>query len=269
MKLTDEHFRDWLQTKGLGSRTIIQYLWYLEKFGDEKVCQNSIISFLQKHNNPVCRAFINNYLAFRKTQGIKEDIALPKISGRKRTRLPNILSLEEIEKISKAMITERDAIMVLLGYYGGLRISELINIKPYDFQWTIWTRKPSLNGSLKVIGKGDKQRMVYIPQKLMARIYQWIKNSVANAQSKDTRLFNISVRRFEHILAKGSLKAIGRHVNPHSLRHSMGTALMNSGWNLKEIADYLGHQSITTTQIYTHVNAVKLKDKFSEFISNE
>jgi site-specific recombinase XerD len=152
--------------------------------------------------------------------------------------------------------------MILLTFYGGLRIAELCTIKPYDFNWEGWLRAPDELGRLKVIGKGNKQRPVFVPSKLMARIYTWIKNEVSHSQSKDASLFRISPRRWESIIERASQISIGRRISPHNLRHSCGTWLSENGFSLQEISEYLGHSSVSTTQIYVHLSQEKMKDKY-------
>jgi integrase/recombinase XerC len=141
-------------------------------------------------------------------------------------------------------------------------VGELCHIKPYDFKWDNWIKMPNETGDLKVIGKGNKQRNVFVPQALMQRTYQWIRTTISKSQSRDAPLFHMGVRCFEDKLGKASLKAIGRHIHPHLLRHACGTWLKQRKWDLKDIADFLGHNSINTTQIYTHISNEQLSEKY-------
>lgn len=264
---------NWLEAKGLSKNTIGQYSFYFDKFEFEKLSQPYLIEYINRHNNNVARAFLKNLLHFIKTSEFPKEIKLliaeleiPTITGRKKVRLPQVLSEEQVFQLSSAMQTERNKIMTLLTFYGGLRVSELIKIKPYDFNWEGWLRAPNELGRLKVIGKGDKQRPVFVPSKLMARVYTWIKKEISSKQGKDIYLFRIGRKRWEQILDKASQISVGRHINPHLLRHSCGTWLRDSGWDLKEIAEYLGHENINTTAIYTHISQEKLKDKFQSLM---
>ena len=266
-----KNWNGWLQAKGLCANTIKQYNKYFDKFEFDKLSQPYLIEYINNHNNNVARAFLKNLLHFVKTGEFPKEVKLliseldiPKITGRKKFRLPQVLSEEQVFQLSNAMQTERNKIMVLVTFYGGLRVAELTRIKPYDFNWELWLRAPDELGRLKIIGKGDKQRPVFVPAKLMARVYTWIKNEVSGHQSKDMRLFKIGERRWEQLLDRASQISIGRHINPHLLRHSCGTWLRDNGWDLKEIAEYLGHENINTTAIYTHISQEKLKDKFTE-----
>lgn len=265
----------WLGAKGLSPRTIKEYCFYFDKFNFETFTQSYLNEFIVKHNNLVARAFLKNLLHYIKTNEFPKEIKvllneieIPKFTGAKKVRLPNVLSPEQVQSIANAMNNQRNKFMVLISFYGGLRREELLTIKPYDFNWDGWLKNPGDNGRLRVIGKRNKQRGVFIPQEIMAQIYQWIKSEVSKRQSKDEPIFNIGENRWKDILHKASVQALGKHINPHLLRHSCGSWLRDNGWDLKEIAEYLGHDSIQSTQIYTHISQEKLKDKFSKLIGN-
>lgn len=217
---------NWLQAKGLSPNTIEQYTHYFQKFEFDKLSQNYLVEYITHFNNNVARAFLKNLLHFIKTGDFPKeikiliaDMEIPKVTGRKKVRIPEILSEEQVFRVSNAVNGERNKIMVLLTFFGGLRVSELCKIKPYDFMWENWLRNPEDIGRLRVIGKGNKQRPVLIPSKLMARIYTWIKNEVSNIQSKDVKLFGIKSRRWRQILDRAGEVAIGRRIHPHLLRH--------------------------------------------------
>lgn len=252
----------WLQAKGLSPNTIKQYSYYFDKFEFDRLSQPYMIEYINHYNNNVARAFLKNLLHFIKTNDFPKEIKLliaeleiPEITGRKKVRLPQILSEEQVFQLSNAMQTERNKIMTLLTFFGGLRVAELIKIKPYDFNWEAWLRAPDELGRLKVIGKGDKQRPVFVPSKLMARIYTWIKNEVSHMQSKDAYLFKISTQRWEQIVDRASHISLGRHINPHILRHLLpeqAQILTPDGWkfhNEIKAGDKVFSYNIKTNQI--------------------
>lgn len=273
INLDKTQWDNWLIAKGLSSNTIGQYSYYFEKFEFDKLSQSYLIEYITRYNNNVARAFLKNLLHFIKTNEFPKEIKflisefeIPKITGRKKVRIPQVLSEEQTFQLTNAMETERNKIMTLLTFYGGLRVGELIKIKPYDFNWEKWLRAPEELGWLKVIGKGNKQRNVFVPTKLMARVYNWIKSEVSKKQGKDVRLFKISEQRWEQILGKASQRTLGRHIHPHLIRHSASTWLAENGFSLQEISEYLGHSSIATTQLYVHLSQEKLKDKFQDLV---
>ena len=269
--LDETLWTSWLQAKGLSKGTIEQYNHYFRKFEFDKLSQSYLIEFINRFHNNVARAFLKNLLHFVKTNDFPKEIKyliseieIPKITGRKKVRIPEILNEEQVFRLSNAVNGERNKIMVLLTFFGGLRVSELCGIKPYDFMWENWLRSPEELGRLKVIGKGNKQRPVFVPSKLMARIYTWIKNEVSQVQSKDVKLFKISDRRFEQILDKASSISLGRRVHPHLLRSSCASWLAENEFTIQEISEYLGHSSISTTQLYVHLSQKKIQDKFQK-----
>jgi len=262
----------WLEAKGLAPRTINEYGKFWDKFDFSKLEQEYLNLFIQKYNNNVARAFLKNLFHYIKISFPKEvrgfllELEIPQVTGRHRARIPKVISLEQVKMLSDAMATERNKLMVLVTFYGCLRLSELLSIKPYDFNWNLWLLNPDRNGKLRVIGKGNKEREVFVPQFLMARLYQWIKGEVVLKQGKDVPLFTIRQSMWNKILADCSGKTLSRHINPHLLRHSGATWLRENGWELDDIKEYLGHSSIVTTQIYTHISKERLMDKFAKAI---
>ncbi len=267
-------WKDWLEVKGLSPKTIEEYNYYINKLDLNKLSQGYLIEFLKNNSNSVARACLANLFNFIKMgeysneeKRFIKDLEIPKVTGRPKKSIPPVLTLEQVKSVSKQMNSERNAIMVLISFYGGLRISGLLSLVPYSFNWDAWLRNPKERGRLTVKEKGDKERIVFIPSFLMARLYQWIK-SVAGGRTSEERLFRIGDKTWSESLDSASRKAIGRHINHHLLRHSCGSWLMDNGWNLKEIADYLGHTSVVTTQIYTHVSKEKLGDKFEKLVGS-
>ena len=258
----------WLEVKGLSKRTIKEYNSYIDKLDVTNFNQSTLITFLYNHNNTVARATIKNLITYLKMKGFNIDVEIPKITGSKRTRLIEVLKEKEVLELANNMKIERSQLMILISFYGGLRISELVGeeyaLTPYSFNWNSWIKDPEQNGVLTLIGKGNKQRKVFLPQKVMAKIYQYIKNEVAQKQSKDKPLFNIGERRWKKILADESTRILGRHINPHLLRHSCNQWLRSNGWDVTERQRYLGHEHPTTTMIYDHTNQEDIKEKFNQ-----
>lgn len=272
IELAKERWETWLRAKGLSERTIQNYNEYFDKFNLSFLSQDYLNEFVQRHNNPNSRAMLKHIFHYIKTnefpsefKELVKSLEIPEISGRKKRRLPNVLSESQVLLVANAMESERNKIMVLLTFYCGLRMNELLTIQPYSFQWKKWLEKPTSSGILKVIGKGNKQRQVFVTSQLMARIYAWIKKEVApKGQSSDECLFGIQKSRWNTLLNLAGNRALGRNLNPHLLRHSCGTWLREQNWDLKEIAEFLGHDSINTTQIYTHISQEQLKSKYEK-----
>jgi len=256
----------WFEVKGLSEKSIQDYTYYFDKINFEKLDQKYLIWFLQRYNNNISRALVKNIILYVKTNDFPEEIkglintlTVPKSTGRKRKRLPNVITKEQVYQIASIMDNQRDRIMVLLTFYCGLRMNELLNIIYDSFNWDVWIKDKEEFGEVKVIGKGDKQRKCLVLPELMESVYKWVQTIMAN-QYVDEPLFKIGQRRWQKILEKNSLKALGRRVNPHLLRHSLGAHLVNKGVDIRIIQEILGHSSITSTAIYTQLSKKKVVD---------
>lgn len=269
-------FTNWLTIKKLSAKTIELYNYYLDRLKlYSSFNQETINEFILKYNNQINRAFIKNYIIYvfenkdsvpHSLEEINEirDIKLPKITGRKKQRIPLVVSKLQVLAITNAMTSERNKLMTLITFYGGLRLSGLLNIKPYDFQWKTWNLDRNKPLELKVIEKGDKERIVFIPSDIALRTLRWIKNFASKKDNDPSKpIFNMSGRHWCRLIELASFKALGFKIHPHTLRHSAATNLLDSGWNIKEVQEYLGHESIQTTEVYLHIDKSNLKDKFN------
>ncbi|MFH1858075.1 MAG: tyrosine recombinase XerC [Candidatus Omnitrophota bacterium] len=178
-------------------------------------------------------------------------------------RLPRTLGLEEVKQILEApaegFLGQRDRAILETLYSSGLRVSELtqLNLSHVDF----------IGGVVKVMGKGKKERLTPIGEEALRAIRAYLetrekvkiqRNAQALFTNKNgTRLTSRSVRRLlDRAIRKTSL---AYHVSPHTLRHSFATHLLDRGADLRSVQELLGHQHLSTTQIYTHVTAERLK----------
>ena len=211
-----------------------------------------------------------NYLNFEeyRAQNPMEIIESPKI-GRK---LPDVLSLAEIDKmifqidLSSAQGERNRAIIETL-YGCGLRVSELLDLKLSDLFFK--------EGFIKVTGKGDKQRFVPVSGITEKYISEYIENSRANVsiQQKSTdvvflnRRGNSLTRAMIFTIVRNLAKQanVNKKISPHTFRHSFATHLLENGADLRAIQLMLGHESITTTEIYMHVDKSQLKKEINTF----
>ncbi len=195
-------------------------------------------------------------------------VEAPKI-GRK---LPDTLSIEEINTLIDAIDLSkpegaRNKAMMETLYACGLRVSELINLKISNLQLNI--------DFLKVTGKGDKERYVPIgPQaKKMIDIYRnEIRNHLTIKKGQEDYLFlNRRGSKLSRVMVFNIIKALvikaGIHktISPHTFRHSFATHLVEGGADLRAVQEMLGHESITTTEIYTHLDRSYLRETIVEF----
>ncbi|MBX2844539.1 MAG: site-specific tyrosine recombinase XerD [Flammeovirgaceae bacterium] len=195
-------------------------------------------------------------------------ISSPKLSR----KLPDTLDFLEIEKIlhvidlSKPEGARNRAIVETL-YSSGLRVSELVNLKLSNLNFDM--------GFIKILGKGDKERLVPIGKDAMKyiKIYRdEIRKNIKIQKGFDDYLFlnrrgKMLTRVYIFLIVKdlAAMAGIRKKVSPHTFRHSFATHLVEGGADLRAIQEMLGHESITTTEIYTHLDVDYLKQVITEF----
>ena len=192
----------------------------------------------------------------------------PKL-GRK---LPDVLSIQDIETLIGGIDLskpegERNKAMLETLYSSGLRVSELVNLKISNLHLEI--------GFLKVTGKGDKERLVPIGSAAIRQIRIYL-NSCRNTLNvkpgnEDIVFLNRRGSRLTRVMIFTIIKELktktGLHkkISPHSFRHSFATHLIEGGADLRAVQEMLGHESITTTEIYTHLNRDFLREAIMRY----
>ena len=176
----------------------------------------------------------------------------------KKRRLPVYLRPHELERLVDAAPTERDRVIVLVGAYAGLRVSEIVQlqVEHLDFE-----------GSMLEVhaGKGDKDRNVPMHAKLAWALRTYLGERTTGwvfpaARATHGGTGHHSARQAERMVKDAAKKAeIARHVTPHKLRHTFATLLLANGADLLEIKDLLGHSSVATTQIYAQALPERLR----------
>lgn len=277
-------------TKGLTKNSINSYLSDLVEYIDflvknyaikdpENITKQHIRNFIgrlkRKHDTSATisrkmsaiRSF-HKYLLLEKIvyTNVATGISLPK----KEKRLPQILSLQEVDALMVAAdgdepLELRNRAMLELLYGSGLRISELIGVRLGDLHLNM--------GFLNVIGKGSKERIVplgeegrYALRRYLDKGRPILKKVPGDIVFVNNRGGSISRVGFYKTLKKLTIKAgITKDVSPHTLRHSFASHLLENGVNLRMVQELLGHEDISTTQIYTHISKKHLKEVYEEF----
>ena len=281
-QLIDQYCNDASFKRGLSRNTILAYK------SDLKIFFTWLEHNKKKFSN-VDRIIINNYLADRLDKGtsvstIQRIITCIKSfysflfenkfidnnptqlieNPKKRRKLPTIISENEVEKLLespdiKTGVGLRDKCILELLYSAGLRISELLNIRVNQ----ISKEKPFL----KIKGKGNKERLVPIGSSAMSLLILYIDTYRANLKPSNhiDMLFlnengSIISRQacWEMIQKYAAISLINKKISPHNLRHAFATHLLNNGADLRTVQMLLGHASLSTTQIYTHIAKERL-----------
>lgn len=187
-------------------------------------------------------------------------VASPKL-GRK---LPHFLYLDQMEGLLHAsdctsLLGSRNQVIIELLYGSGLRVSELVGLDREHLDLEI--------GLIRVLGKGSKERVVPVTNYAIKAIEEYLgkrkdHNKILLLNYQGTRLSARSVRRIlDKLVAEISLE---KHVNPHMLRHSFATHMLDGGADLRSVQELLGHLKLSSTQIYTHLTRERLKKVYMQ-----
>jgi len=216
---------------------------------------------------------IRSFFKFCVERGVRKDNPSKLLDLPKTTRkLPDILNHEEIDLIIESIDKStyegyRNYVILELLYACGLRVSELVNLQLND----IYLEEEYI----RVIGKGNKERLIPIHQEALNSIQtykeEW-RNQIKLQSSKANLLFlnrrggQLSRQMVFLMLKDYTIKAgISKRISPHTLRHSFATQLIERGANLRAVQSMLGHKSITTTEIYTHLDTHFLKEVIANY----
>jgi integrase/recombinase XerC len=188
------------------------------------------------------------------------------INPKKPQKLPKFVFEKEMEKIVAAPLSDdffdlRDFLIFEILYATGMRVSELASLKTVQLRLS--------DKGLVIRGKGNKERLVFMSSTGKPYVREYLQKRPSHVRGADEGFFflskkgtKLSVRGIqylvdEYILRIGSLKKI----SPHVLRHSFATHLLNAGADIRSVQELLGHSSLATTQVYTHVSRARMKEQ--------
>ncbi len=292
--------------KGLASNTQKNYKRYLKKFSNwlkkenkEDIFPHQITSddvwnyrlYLSRHKNKKGKKLLRitqNYylvalralLSYFATKDI-ECIPSDKVSLPKDTRKDKPVKFLDVDQISQLLATPdintrkglRDRVILETLFSTGLRIAELVALDKKQFQ-NIADKKDL---ELSVVGKGNVPRTIYFSE----RALEWLKKYLNARNDEDKALFInywSKKKKDRRLTARSIQRMVKRYVvgaglpmftTPHTLRHSAATHLLSQGVDLRTIQEFLGHQNIVTTQVYTHVTNKRLRDIHRKYHSGK
>ena len=224
------------------------------------------LSSLRLNRSSVVRkiAALRSFFRFLAKEGqIGQNPFLYLSSPKLEKKIPTFLTEDEIRRLfALPGVPLRDSAMLELLYSGGLRIEELVGLNSDDVD--------VITGLMKVLGKGNIERIVPVGEKSLDTLHRYLSARDStfekpNSSNKKAFFLNNSGQR---ISSRGARKALHKwfslagfkkKVSPHTLRHSFATHLLDRGCDLRSVQEMLGHKSIATTQVYTHVTAETLK----------
>lgn len=250
--------------ESIDQEAVRQYRLHINRLQDKR--GRELKTTTQNYHMIALRAFLR-YLSFRGVSSLSpEKINIAKTGDREIT----FLSADELEKMLSTPPTDniiglRDRALLETLFSTGMRVSEIsaLNFEDINFE----------NGEIAVLGKGKKLRVVFLSPSALNWIDQYLKNRGKISEStegeplfisnKKTRL---SVRTIERIVTRyATLSGLSKKVSPHTFRHSFATDLLSAGADVRSVQSLLGHSSITTTQIYTHVTDKHLREVHQAF----
>jgi len=290
MEIYCEAFSDYLKVeKGLSQNSILSYQQDLKKYTTylkeqgitepAKVTSKDISGFLFFLRNKISVISISRILSTVKNFHrflVREKIAVSNPADflealKVEKKIPSFLSCEEVNRILKAKNDRnaqglRDRAILELMYAAGLRVSEVSFLKLSDVNLDL--------GFLKCKGKGSKERIVPLGKVAQGFLRTYLETSRGKLLGKKVAIY-LFLAQGGHRLSRQSVwkmikrvvytAGIKKKVSPHTLRHSFATHLLERGADLRSVQEMLGHASITTTQIYTHINQSRLKEIHGKF----
>jgi integrase/recombinase XerC len=184
-------------------------------------------------------------------------------------RLPKCLDLEQVQKLLEApgdadLLSARDKAMLEVLYSSGIRVSELVDLEMGDLDLQ--------EGVLRVRGKGRKDRLTPIGSQAIKALQRYFELRTVDIKSQGAHAHRVFLNKHGESLSTRSVRrkldkylvsaGLDPGISPHTLRHSFATHLLNNGADLRSVQELLGHQSLSTTQIYTHLTTQRMKEVY-------
>lgn len=255
-----EKLKNELKLRGFSPLTVRNYTFFVDKFlqksskADAELTEDDVKAYLSemfdtKSKNTIMLAAASIKFFFKEV--LKKDLSdlpLPK----KDRKLPEVLTKDEVRNLIDSTDTIKSRLIISLLYSTGLRVSEIVNLKVDDLnlgEKSGWVRK----------GKGSKDRLFMMSQNLAQELTEYLetKDQYKYLFSKEKPL---TTRNIQKIIQGTRNRAnLTKKVTPHTLRHSFATHLLEQGIDIRVIQAMLGHSSLSTTQVYTHVSNDQLK----------
>ena len=276
-----DSYKDFLiYEKGLSENTVSAYISDINKVsGQEEYfdIENFLPdTYLMSSNNKNysgstkkrIQSSINQFLKYLIDENYIANIEINNVSIMSEKKLPHVLSPNEIDKLINfynhdLFISSRNKTIIDFMYSTGCRVSELINVEESDIDIE--------EAFVRLEGKGSKQRIVPLGSKVLINLESYLPLRNKDRKIKNNKLFisksykNLDRTAVFRIIKSTGVKAgIHKELYPHILRHSAATHMLEGGCDLRTVQEFLGHSSVSTTQIYTKVTKAFLEEAFIE-----
>lgn len=264
-----ERFVLHLKIRGFSSNTIESYSTDLKDFADFFKDKPLKIEWIIKYKDKLVEKEYKNSTYNRKLSSIRAflkflyksgvlEIDYSLLRNKRDTRKPPVYISKDL--IEQAMTKDRDGLIVRLMYATGLRVSEIAKLKVSDVLFD--------TGFIRIKGKGKKERFVPVDKTTLELLKNYLSGRNYTT-SKDFVFISNRKRAFTRQglwkIIKRKFRKIGVELKPHTLRHMFATHMLENGANIRAVQEMLGHESITTTQIYTDITDNSLQEAFNKF----
>lgn len=227
----------------------------------------SVSDYLSKRSQARLLSSFNSFFDYLVSEGERKDNPSSAVDSPKLGKyLPVVLSVEEVRAILKAATNERDRAILEVLYGCGLRVSEVCSLKISE----VYLK----DMFVKVMGKGSKERLVPMAPSTASAIIDYLSvRPESDAGCEDVLFLNRFGRALSRVAVFKMVKSVAlvagvdKNLSPHTFRHSFATHLIENGADLRVVQEMLGHESILTTEIYTHVDSATWQREIKEIIS--
>ena len=227
----------------------------------------SVSDYLSKRSQARLLSSLNSFFDYLVSEGERKDNPSSAVDSPKLGKyLPVVLSVEEVRAILKAAPNERDRAILEVLYGCGLRVSEVCSLKISE----VYLK----DMFVKVMGKGSKERLVPMAPSTASAIMDYLSvRPESDAGCEDVLFLNrfgralSRVAVFKMVKSVALVAGVNKNLSPHTFRHSFATHLVENGADLRVVQEMLGHESILTTEIYTHVDSTTWQREIKEIIS--
>ncbi len=260
-----EQYQTWLEHKGLDYQQadrllVLEYLSDLRRLYPDEPLKNSTMA--RKLST------LKQFYKFLQMQNLVDDNPLTQIHGYKKDqKLPDYLFKEEVGQFLSGFDLakpgdRRDRVLFALIYGCGLRVSEACGLE--------WSHVHLDERIVRIVGKGDKERIVPIPLWLMGLVEKWkLESGGSGLLFKNKNGQPITARGVQYRMQVHAQKiGMPMNVHPHMLRHSYATHLLDGGVDIRTVQELLGHSALSTTQIYTHISNESLRKACAKAFEN-